>query len=64
MSKSSRMMEFLWDVIGNNKRWSANITCEGNELIVSILSAKFGKTFRHYDLNTMKHDIKSFLQLV
>lgn len=64
MNKASRMMNFIWDLIGQKTKWSANITFKENELTVTLINGKRGRQFRCIDENVLKSEIKEFVQCV
>ncbi len=63
MDKTSRIMESLWELIGQRVKWSANITSKENELTVTLINGKEGKQFRGIDEKLIESEIRQFIHL-
>lgn len=63
MEHVTKIVPFLWELVGRNKRYSANVTTKENEITVNILRGKRSKFFRNPDAGSLMADIRKSFRL-
>ncbi len=63
MEHFTKIVPFLWEILGRNKKGAVNVTTKENEIIVSIWSGRRWKRFKNINPDLLITDIRQSYQL-
>lgn len=58
MEQVAKILPFLWQILGKQKKSKINVTTRENEIIVSILTGRKVKRFKNNNLDILIRDLR------